>query len=76
MYELLPGRACTAHIRVLERMVGEGLFERDAAPQLEDISQFLKSEQDFPVILTPSSPTSVQVSYVHVAGPTKGLKSK
>ena len=64
MYELLPGRACTAHIRVLERMVGEGLFERDAAPQLEDISQFLKSELDFPVIFTPS-PTSVQVLSEH-----------
>ena len=53
MYELLPGRACTAYIRVLERMVGEGLFERDAAPQLEDISQFLKSEQDFNPVHVP-----------------------
>ena len=64
MYELLPGRACTAYIGVLERMIGEGLFKRDAAPQLEDISQFLKSEQDFTVILTPTQ--TIQVTYVYV----------
>jgi len=47
VYELLPGRACTTHRRVLERMIKECGFNENIVPQMEDISQFLKKTSGF-----------------------------
>ena len=50
VYELLPGRASTTHRRILDRMTKECGFNENVVPQMEDISQFLKSEQDYLLI--------------------------
>ena len=46
VYELLPGRACTTHRKYLEVMKKECGYSEDNIPQMEDISQFLKSRGD------------------------------
>ena len=43
VHELLPGRACTTHRRYLKMMKKECGYSQDSIPQMEDISQFLKS---------------------------------
>ena len=41
--ELLPGRACTLHRKALENMMRECGFGPDNIPQMEDLSNYLKS---------------------------------
>ena len=41
--DLLPGRACLTHRKYLELMKNECNFSPDNIPQLEDLSNFLKS---------------------------------
>ena len=43
MDELLPGRACTLHRKALENMMRECGFGPDNIPQMEDLSNYLKS---------------------------------
>ncbi|TRY73897.1 hypothetical protein TCAL_01528 [Tigriopus californicus] len=45
--ELLPGRACKTHRRVLELMKKECGYSEDNIPQMEDISMFLKKTSGF-----------------------------
>lgn len=47
MVELLPGRACTIHRKQLEIMMKECGFAEDNIPQMEDVSNFLKSKLIF-----------------------------
>jgi hypothetical protein len=46
-YELFPGRACTTHRKVLEVMKKECGYSEDNIPQMEDISQYLKSDCNY-----------------------------
>ena len=41
--ELLPGRACTIHRLALDHMMKECGFSADNIPQMEDVSNYLKS---------------------------------
>ena len=42
--DLLPGRACLTHRKYLDLMKKECSFSPDNIPQLEDLSNFLKSK--------------------------------
>ena len=42
--DLLPGRACTTHRKALEAMMKECNFSEDIIPQMEDVSNYLKSK--------------------------------
>ena len=43
VFELLPGRACSVHRVRLEKMMQECDCSADKIPQMEDVSNFLKS---------------------------------
>ena len=45
--DLLPGRACLTHRKYLDLMKKECSFSPDNIPQLEDLSNFLKSKTIF-----------------------------
>ena len=44
VFELLPGRACTIHQIRLKQMMKECNASADNIPQMEDVSNYLKSE--------------------------------
>ena len=44
VFELLPGRACTIHQTRLKQMMKECNASADNIPQMEDVSNYLKSE--------------------------------
>ena len=43
VFDLLPGRACSIHRRVLDQMIKECGFRPNNIPQMEDVSNYLKS---------------------------------
>ena len=43
-FELLPGRACSIFEKRLEKMMKETGASADCIPQMEDVSNFLKSK--------------------------------
>ena len=44
VFELLPGRACSIHRIRLEKMMNECECSSENIPQMEDVSNFLKSK--------------------------------
>ena len=51
VFDLLPGRACSTHRRVLDQMIKECGFRPNNIPQMEDVSNYLKSNSFFHIIL-------------------------
>ena len=45
--ELLPGRACTLHRKALDNMMKECGYSANNIPQMEDVSNYLKSKDQF-----------------------------
>ena len=50
VFDLLPGRACSTHRRVLDQMIKECGFRPNNIPQMEDVSNYLKSNSFFHII--------------------------
>ena len=52
VFDLLPGRACSIHRRVLDQMIKECGFRPNNIPQMEDVSNYLKSIFFFTIFLS------------------------